>query len=82
MTLYEFLMLDDAMQYQTTWELGVPIDNILYKNIHYILYAINDFYVEVHYNAPDNKIIGKLPFKSGEALDKYLIKFPPGSALY
>jgi hypothetical protein len=74
MKLYDFLSLPDLLQYQSIWELGVHIDSILYNRVSYQLYAINDFYVEVHYNAADNKILGKLAFKGGEALDKYLEK--------
>jgi len=54
------------------WEQGVHIDSILFEKVNYQLYSINDFYVEVQYDAISNKIIGKLAFKQGEALDKYL----------
>ncbi|KGO85896.1 hypothetical protein Q765_13770 [Flavobacterium rivuli WB 3.3-2 = DSM 21788] len=64
------------LQYQAVWEQGVHIDNILFEKIHYQLYSINDFYVEVHYDAISNKIIGKLAFKQGEHLDKYLGDLP------
>lgn len=74
MKLYEFLGLSDVLQYQAVWEQGVHIDNILFEKVHYQLYSINDFYVEVHYDATTNKIIGKLPFKNGKPLDKYLRK--------
>ena len=76
MKLYEFLILSDEMQYQTVWESGVHIDNIVYNKVHHQLYAINDFYVEIHYSIADNKIIGKLAFKQGETLDKYLQQLP------
>lgn len=76
MTLYEFLMLSDELQYQIVWERGIHLDNILYNKIHHQLYAINDFYVEIHYSVSDNTIIGKLAFKSGEPLEKYLKKLP------
>ena len=36
------------------------------------LYAINKFYVEVVYDAKNNKIIGVESFKTGKDLDKYL----------
>lgn len=72
MKLYEFLILSDELQYQTVWESGVHVYNIVYNRIHHQLYAINDFYVEIHYSVSDNKIIGKLAFKQGDALDKYL----------
>tara|TARA_B100001105_G_C22236756_1_gene376457 strand:+ start:423 stop:659 length:237 start_codon:yes stop_codon:yes gene_type:complete len=77
MKLYEFLILSDELQYQAVWERGVHVDNILYNRIHHQLYAINDFYVEIHYSVSDNKIIGKLAFKGGEVLEKYLKTLPP-----
>ena len=76
MRLYDFLILPDELQYQAVWEYGVHVDNIVYNRIHHQLYAINDFYVEIHYSVPDNKISGKLAFKSGEPLDKYLRQLP------
>jgi len=77
MKLYEFLILSEELQYQTVWERGVHVDNIVYNRIHHQLYAINDFYVEIHYSVSDNKIIGKLAFKGGEILEKYLKPLPP-----
>lgn len=76
MKLYEFLTLPDELQYQSVWELGVHIDNIVYNHIYHQLYAIGDFYVEIRYRTRDNIIAGKLAFKAGEALEKYLVKFP------
>lgn len=72
MTLYQYLILSDEQQYQTTWELGVHIDSILCEKTHYQLYAIGDFFVEILYNATDNTITGKNAFKTGELLEKYL----------
>ena len=69
-------MLDDDQQYQAVWDYGVHIDDVVYEKLHYQLYAINDFYVEVHYDALSNKIVGKQPFKHGEHLDKYLRNTP------
>jgi hypothetical protein len=40
------------------------MEGIIYK-IHYQLYSINDFYVEIHSDAANNKIVGKLLFKQG-----------------
>jgi len=76
MKLYEFLMLDDALQYQAVWDKGVFVDSILFEKINYLLYSINDFYVEVHYDAFTNAIIDKLAFRQGEQLDKYLGNLP------
>jgi len=76
MKLYEFLMLNDELQYQAVWEHGVHIDSIVYNHIYHQLYAINDFYVELYYRVKDNQITGKLAFKNGEPLDKYLVQHP------
>lgn len=72
MKIYEFLALDDQNQYQAVWELRKHIDDIITDKIHYQLYSINDFFIEIHYDTGSNKIVGKLPFKQGEPLDKYL----------
>lgn len=72
MKLYDFLALSEELQYQAVWDLGVYIDSIIFNKVNYNLYSINDFYVEVHYDAVDNNIIGKLAFRQGEHLDKYL----------
>lgn len=76
MKLYEFLALSEQAQYQAVWDYGVHIDNIIYEKVQYQLYSINDFYVEVHYDAISNSIIGKLAFKGGEPLEKYLRGLP------
>lgn len=76
MKIYEFLSLDDPLQYQAVWDLGKHIDDIIVDKVHYQLYAVGDFYVEIHYNVTENKIIGKLAFRTGEPLEKYLIKWP------
>lgn len=41
-------------------------------NILYLLYAIDDFYVELQYSRRNNAFIGKMQFKQSDALDKYL----------
>jgi len=76
MKIYEFLSLEDRQQYQTVWELGTHIDDIILDKMHYQLYAVGDFYVEIHYSTADNKIIGKLAFRTGVPLEKYLNQWP------
>ena len=39
--------------------------------IKYALYAVSIFFVEVTYDAKDNRITGINSFVGGEALDKY-----------
>jgi len=76
MRLYEFLLLEDTQQYQAVWDQGVHVDDVIYEGLHYQLYAIGDFYVEIHYDAQSNNIVGKLPFRQGEPLEKYLGRTP------
>jgi hypothetical protein len=72
MKLYEFLGLSDEEQYNTTWAIGVMVDQFIKDNIAINLYAINEFFVEVYYDQKTNKILYKKTFKHGELLDKYL----------
>ncbi|ALM50143.1 hypothetical protein AMR72_15320 [Flavobacterium psychrophilum] len=74
MKLYDFLALDDNNQYQAVWEQGKHVDDIIVDNIHYQLYSINDFFVEIEYCQLSNKILGKNQFKHGHELDKYLFR--------
>jgi len=76
MNFYKFLQLNDQQQYQAVWEHGVHIDDIIHNKIHYQLYSISNFYVEIHYDALSNKIVGKHHFKQGVHLDKYLRQDP------
>jgi len=74
MKLYEFISKQEQLQYQIVWEIGVHIETLNQDGIMYLLYAINDFYVEIQYNQRTNAIICKNQFKGGEHLDKYIYK--------
>lgn len=72
MKIYDFLNLKEQDRYQAVWDKGKHIDTKVKDGIVFQLYAINDFFVEIHYNAENNSIIGNLPFEQGEHLEKYL----------
>jgi len=72
MKLYEFISKEEQLQYQIVWEIGVHIETLHWKGDMYLLYAINDFFIEIQYNQRTNTIIGKNQFKAGERLEKYL----------
>jgi len=72
MNLYEFSRLSEEEQYNTTWAIGVLVDQFIKNSIIINLYAINEFFVEVYYDQYTNKILYKKHFKQGELLDKYL----------
>lgn len=62
----------EQLQYQIVWEIGKHIETLYHEGSTYLLYAINDFFVEVEYDRRTNKIRGKNQFKGGDILDKYL----------
>ena len=74
MKLYEFTRLSEEEQYNTTWNIGVMVDQFIKDGIAINLYAINEFFVEVYYDQSNNTILYKKHFKQGELLDKYLNK--------
>lgn len=76
MKLYDYKNLPDDLQYQILWEEGVLIDACLEGHVKKLLYAINNFYVELWCHSLTNKILWKLSFKQGRLLEKYLDKYP------
>ncbi|MFD0963238.1 hypothetical protein ACFQ1O_04360 [Pseudofulvibacter geojedonensis] len=71
MTLYEFNLLNESDQCQTVWDNGTYLDVVTQDGIKMVLYAIDKFFVEVHYDSESNKIVGLKSFKHGQILDKY-----------
>lgn len=71
MTLYEFNSLSLEDKQSTVWEKGVFLDNYVTKDVRINCYAIDMFFVEVHYDAEHNTITDVTAFKTGKDLDKY-----------
>ena len=71
MTLYEFNSLTFEEKQATVWDKGVFLDNHITDTQRINCYAIDMFFVEVHYNAESNKIIDVRSFKTGESLNRY-----------
>ena len=71
MTLYEFRMLDDDDQLKAVWDKGIFLENYITKTEKINCYAIDMFFVEVVYDAKQNKITEVRCFKEGHRLDKY-----------
>jgi hypothetical protein len=76
MKLYQYKKLNEAEQYRILWTDGILIDACIEGDIKKILYALNNFYVELWYHVYTNKIMWKLSFKQGKLLEKYLDKYP------
>lgn len=75
MTLKEYKNLPDKMQYSLLWKEGVLVDSYFELKVRKLLFALNNFYVELWYEINTNKILWKLSFKQGKLLEKYLDKY-------
>ena len=76
MKLFEYKSLKEEDQYRILWNEGVLIDGCMEADVKKLLYAIDNFYVELWCHVLTNKIIWKLSFKQGKLLEKYLCKYP------
>jgi len=71
MTLYEFKLLNEEDQFKTIWDIGVHLDSIKTPSENIVLYAVDNFFVEVYYNATTNATTECMSFIEGERLNKY-----------
>ena len=71
MGIYDFNLLTDHYKYDIVFTKGQFVDTVTKEKIKYALYAVSMFWVEVAYDAKDNKITGIKSFIGGETLDKY-----------
>lgn len=76
MKLAEYKNLREEEQYRILWDDGILIDAYLEGSVKKLLYAIDNFYVELWCHIMTNKILWKLSFKQGKLLEKYLNKYP------
>jgi hypothetical protein len=77
MKLSDYKRLNDEDQYDVLWNDGVLIDACLEGTVKKLLYAIDNFYVELWCHTLTNKVLWKLSFKQGKLLEKYLDKYTP-----
>ena len=75
MKLREYKNLNEAEQYRILWEEGILIDACIEGNVKKLLYALNNFYIELWCHVLTNKVLWKLSFKQGKLLEKYLDKY-------
>ena len=71
MKLQEFNTLSEHDKYEITFNQGNFIEYWINGNQRFALYSVFMFYVEVEYNATENKIKNLISFEDGELLDKY-----------
>jgi hypothetical protein len=77
MTLKEFNLLDNNdKKADAVWSSGVHVatrKSPWISGVKILLYQLPKFYVEVHYDSENNKVIRLLSFKSIEYLEPYLL---------
>lgn len=76
MKLNEYKQLTEEKQYDVLWDKGVLIDACMQGKVKKLLYAIDNFFVELWCDIFSNKVLWKLSFKQGRLLEKYLDKYP------
>ncbi len=64
-------MLNDDEQLSAVWDKRTFLENHISKTEKINCYAIDMFFVEVVYDAKENKITEVRSFKEGHLLDKY-----------
>ncbi|MEL1246256.1 hypothetical protein AAEO56_18425 [Flavobacterium sp. DGU11] len=75
MKLNEYKKLSEEEQYRILWDDGELIDACLEGEVKKLLYAVDNFYVELWSHALTNKVLWRLSFKQGKLLEKYLNKY-------
>ncbi|MEJ0106552.1 MAG: hypothetical protein WDO19_30180 [Bacteroidota bacterium] len=74
MTLHEFKSLDFNDQAAAIWSNGVLLEHKDEGQTRFILYSIDDFFAEIHYNQERNEITCINSLESDEELQPYLDK--------
>lgn len=70
-TLNKFLSLPDREQFDVIFTLGDFLEIRQQENRRFVLYSVEQFFVELEYDMKIKKIIQKKAFVSGEILNKY-----------
>jgi len=73
MKLNEYKKLSEEEQYSLLWEHGVLVDACIEGEVKKLLYAIDNFFIELWCHVITNKVLWKLSFKQGRLLEKYVI---------
>jgi len=72
MTLHDFNKLDGAGKLITVWMKGTFLESHHTENETYKLYSLDMFYVEIKFEAAENRITEVISFEEGHLLDKYI----------
>ena len=71
MSIYEFIVLSRKVKEEATFH-GTLLDASIFKNKHYFLYSVEDFFVEVIYTTKSVDYEQILPFRTTKRLEKYI----------
>jgi hypothetical protein len=74
MDLREFQLMNLNDQVDTTWDQGILLGHREEGKQNMILYRIDNFFSEIHYDQDMNEIIGIRSFESDAPLQPYLDK--------
>jgi len=58
MTLSEFNRLELKDQLEATWVKGTLEDNVGHDKYQYLLYKLEDFFVEITFNSETDEVVG------------------------
>lgn len=70
-SIYDFNVLTENEKYDLTFTKAQFVDTATAAETKYALYSLSNFWIEVEYHSPTNKIKGICSFVSGEKLNRY-----------
>ncbi|MBX2896804.1 MAG: hypothetical protein KF763_15265 [Cyclobacteriaceae bacterium] len=74
--IYQFNALPESHQYAYVWEHGVFLISRVVEGMAFNLYSCHNFFVEIRYSQPANRIEGLRVFKNISQLEPYLDCIP------
>ncbi|PKV50877.1 hypothetical protein ATE84_2945 [Aquimarina sp. MAR_2010_214] len=72
MTLEAFNLLPESNQYKVVFSQGTFVDSFMEDQERYILFAIERFYVEIHFTGYSDDVVYIKAFRTSHLLNKYL----------
>jgi hypothetical protein len=75
MSIYDFVALSKKHKEEVTFN-GTLLDALVFKNRHYFLYSVEDFFVEVTYRPKGVDYEQIRPFKTTKRLERYFQHYP------
>lgn len=67
LSFYEFIQLLDEEQYELVFKEGEFLNSSIKSDLKFALYKLNSFFVEVVYDAEENKIVSLTSFMNAKS---------------